>query len=152
MEGLTRRGVFEEVSFTVRQGEILAFAGLVPCELCLEQRLAYYWGLPVLAAILVLWNRLPLPVWYIAMAIAALLSPNSRQGSATRWRGKAGALSPHGLRTCLPTRLGATSRFAAAEPPSWRGSPADPTEPAREREGGRARARARRGQDHGVAE
>lgn len=44
--------------------------GLVPCELCLEQRLAYYWGLPVLAAILVLWNRLPLTVWYIAMAIA----------------------------------------------------------------------------------
>ena len=26
--------------------------GLVPCELCLEQRMAYYWGLPVLAAIL----------------------------------------------------------------------------------------------------
>jgi len=49
------------------------FAGLVPCELCLEQRLAYYWGLPVLAAILVLWNRLPLPVWYIAMAIAAAI-------------------------------------------------------------------------------
>ncbi|MBI4048602.1 MAG: disulfide bond formation protein B, partial [Devosia nanyangense] len=23
--------------------------GLVPCELCLEQRLAYYWGLPILA-------------------------------------------------------------------------------------------------------
>lgn len=43
--------------------------GLYPCELCLEQRLAYYIGLPVLAAILVLWNRLPLTVWYIAMAI-----------------------------------------------------------------------------------
>lgn len=49
------------------------FGGLVPCELCLEQRLAYYWGLPVLAAILVLWNRLPLNVWYIAMAIAAAI-------------------------------------------------------------------------------
>jgi disulfide bond formation protein DsbB len=47
--------------------------GLQPCELCLEQRLAYYWGLPVLAAILVLWNRLPLTVWYIAMAIAAAI-------------------------------------------------------------------------------
>ena len=43
--------------------------GLVPCELCLEQRLAYYWGLPILALVLVLWNRLPLQVWYIAMAI-----------------------------------------------------------------------------------
>lgn len=47
--------------------------GLVPCELCLEQRLAYYWGLPVLAAILLLWNRLPLTVWYVAMAIAAAI-------------------------------------------------------------------------------
>lgn len=47
--------------------------GLVPCELCLEQRLAYYWGLPVLAAILLLWNRMPLTVWYIAMAIAAAI-------------------------------------------------------------------------------
>jgi len=43
--------------------------GLVPCELCLEQRLAYYWGLPILALVLVFWNRLPLTVWYIAMAI-----------------------------------------------------------------------------------
>jgi len=28
--------------------------GLQPCELCLEQRLPYYWGLPLLA--LVLWR------------------------------------------------------------------------------------------------
>lgn len=48
------------------------FGGLVPCELCLEQRLAYYWGLPVLALILIFWNRLPRTVWYIAMAIALL--------------------------------------------------------------------------------
>jgi disulfide bond formation protein DsbB len=47
--------------------------GLQPCELCLEQRLAYYWGLPILAAILVLWNRLPLTVWFIGMAIAAAI-------------------------------------------------------------------------------
>ncbi len=47
--------------------------GLYPCELCLEQRLAYYWGLPLLAAILVLWNRLPLAVWYIAIAVAAAI-------------------------------------------------------------------------------
>jgi disulfide bond formation protein DsbB len=47
--------------------------GLVPCELCLEQRLAYYWGVPLLALILVFWNRLPLTVWYIATAIAALI-------------------------------------------------------------------------------
>jgi disulfide bond formation protein DsbB len=47
--------------------------GLVPCELCLEQRVAYYWGLPVLAAVLLLWNRLPLTVWYIGIAIAALI-------------------------------------------------------------------------------
>lgn len=47
--------------------------GLVPCELCLEQRLAYYWGLPILAVILLVWNRLPLPVWYLAMAIVAAI-------------------------------------------------------------------------------
>ena len=47
--------------------------GLVPCELCLEQRMAYYWGLPVLALVLVLWNRLPLPVWYAAVAIGAAI-------------------------------------------------------------------------------
>ena len=47
--------------------------GLVPCELCLEQRLAYYWGLPLLLLILLAWNRLPLTVWYIAMAIAAAI-------------------------------------------------------------------------------
>ncbi len=47
--------------------------GLVPCELCLEQRMAYYFGLPVLALVLILWNRLPLTVWYIAMAIVAAI-------------------------------------------------------------------------------
>ncbi len=47
--------------------------GLQPCELCLEQRLPYYWGLPVLALILVFWNRLPLPVWYLGMAIVTIL-------------------------------------------------------------------------------
>ncbi|WP_375599264.1 disulfide bond formation protein B [Devosia sp. Naph2] len=47
--------------------------GLQPCELCLEQRLPYYWGLPLLALVLILWNRLPLPVWYVAMAIVAAL-------------------------------------------------------------------------------
>jgi disulfide bond formation protein DsbB len=47
--------------------------GLVPCELCLEQRLAYYYGLPLLLAVLVTWNRLPLAVWYIAMAIVTAI-------------------------------------------------------------------------------
>lgn len=47
--------------------------GLQPCELCLEQRLPYYWGLPLLAVILFLWNRLPLPVWYVSMVIVTAL-------------------------------------------------------------------------------
>lgn len=46
------------------------FGGLVPCELCLEQRLAYYIGLPILLIVLVSWNRLPLPAWYVGMAAA----------------------------------------------------------------------------------
>ncbi len=47
--------------------------GLYPCELCLEQRMAYYYGLPLLAAVLITWNRLPLTVWYIAMAIVTAI-------------------------------------------------------------------------------
>ena len=47
--------------------------GLVPCELCLEQRVPYYYGLPILLAVLVTWNRLPLAVWYIAMAIVTAI-------------------------------------------------------------------------------
>ena len=49
------------------------FGGLQPCELCLEQRLAYYWGLPILLLVLLTWNRLPLAVWYVAMAIVAAI-------------------------------------------------------------------------------
>jgi disulfide bond formation protein DsbB len=49
------------------------FAGLVPCELCLEQRYPYYWGLPVLLVVLALWKRLPVAVWYVAMAIVLAL-------------------------------------------------------------------------------
>jgi len=49
------------------------FGGLVPCELCLEQRLAYYYGLPLLLAVLVIWNRLPLTVWYVAMLIVTAI-------------------------------------------------------------------------------
>jgi disulfide bond formation protein DsbB len=48
------------------------FGGLVPCELCLEQRMPYYWGLPVLALLLILWNRLPRTVWFVGMAIVLL--------------------------------------------------------------------------------
>jgi disulfide bond formation protein DsbB len=43
--------------------------GLVPCELCLEQRLPYYIGLPLLALVLVFWNRMSLSVWYVGMVI-----------------------------------------------------------------------------------
>ena len=49
------------------------FGGLVPCELCLEQRMSYYWGLPLLLVILLTWNRLPLAVWYIAMAVVTAI-------------------------------------------------------------------------------
>lgn len=49
------------------------WGGLMPCDLCWGQRVPYYWGLPVLAAILVVWNRIPLTVWYIGMAIAVAI-------------------------------------------------------------------------------
>lgn len=47
--------------------------GLVPCELCLEQRWSYYYGLPLLLLVLLTWNRLPLTVWYVAMAIVTAI-------------------------------------------------------------------------------
>jgi disulfide bond formation protein DsbB len=47
------------------------FMGLVPCELCLEQRMAYYFGLPILLIALLLWNRLPRAVWLGLMLAAA---------------------------------------------------------------------------------
>jgi disulfide bond formation protein DsbB len=47
------------------------FGGLVPCELCLGERMPYYWGLPLLAVILIFWNRLPITVWYVALLVAA---------------------------------------------------------------------------------
>jgi disulfide bond formation protein DsbB len=49
------------------------FGGLVPCELCLEQRLAYYWGLPVLALVVILWNRLPSPVRIAGLLLGAAI-------------------------------------------------------------------------------
>jgi disulfide bond formation protein DsbB len=49
------------------------FGGLVPCELCWGQRVPYYWGLPIIALVLILWNRLPLTVWYIGIAVAAAI-------------------------------------------------------------------------------
>lgn len=49
------------------------WGGLVPCELCLGERLPYYWGLPILAVILLLWNRLPPTVWYIGMLLVAAI-------------------------------------------------------------------------------
>jgi disulfide bond formation protein DsbB len=48
------------------------FGGLVPCELCLEQRLPYYWGLPLLALLLILWHRLPRAVWYVGIVLVLL--------------------------------------------------------------------------------
>tara|TARA_R110002020_G_scaffold26164_11_gene84524 strand:+ start:1243 stop:1752 length:510 start_codon:yes stop_codon:yes gene_type:complete len=47
--------------------------GLFPCELCLEQRMAYYYGLPLLLVVLITWNRLPLTVWYLAMALVTAI-------------------------------------------------------------------------------
>jgi disulfide bond formation protein DsbB len=49
--------------------------GLVPCELCLEQRLPYYFGLPLLALLLLFWQRLPRLAWYgLLAAVIALFA------------------------------------------------------------------------------
>lgn len=49
------------------------FGGLVPCELCWEQRNPYYVGLPLLLLIVLLWNRLPRSLLIAALAVAALV-------------------------------------------------------------------------------
>jgi disulfide bond formation protein DsbB len=49
------------------------WGGLSPCELCLGERVPYYWGLPILLVILLLWNRLPAAVWYIGMLVVAAI-------------------------------------------------------------------------------
>lgn len=63
------------VAFFAIAGALISerFFGLVPCELCLAQRIPYYWGVPLLLLILALWNRLPLAVWYVATALALAL-------------------------------------------------------------------------------
>jgi disulfide bond formation protein DsbB len=77
--GLSREHLLTLIAFVLGLATIAGawgsqiLGGLVPCELCLEQRLAYYWGLPVLALVLILWNRLPRVVWSLAMAIAAAI-------------------------------------------------------------------------------
>lgn len=49
------------------------FGGLVPCDLCLEQRMAYYFGLPILALVLLLWKRLPRNLWFAGLFAVALI-------------------------------------------------------------------------------
>lgn len=77
---LTDRGrLLAGLAFLLGLGAILGawgsqvIGGLVPCELCLEQRLAYYWGLPVLALVLILWGRLPRRVRVIGLLVTAAI-------------------------------------------------------------------------------
>lgn len=47
--------------------------GFVPCELCLAQRLPYYIGLPLLAAIIGMWSKIPKPLRITAtLGVAAI--------------------------------------------------------------------------------
>ncbi len=77
---LTDRGrLLAGLAFVVGLATILGawgsqiFGGLVPCELCLEQRLAYYWGLPVLALVVILWHRLPGAARLIGLLLGAAI-------------------------------------------------------------------------------
>ncbi|HEY8594432.1 MAG TPA: disulfide bond formation protein B [Devosiaceae bacterium] len=44
--------------------------GYQPCELCYAQRLPYYWALPVLAVLVLGWQRIPRSVRLIATLLA----------------------------------------------------------------------------------
>lgn len=49
------------------------FGGFVPCELCYQQRLPYYIGLPILALTLVFWPRLRGPASLALILLVALI-------------------------------------------------------------------------------
>lgn len=45
--------------------------GFIPCELCYQQRLPYYMGLPILVIIIGTWNVVPAPVRIVGTLIVA---------------------------------------------------------------------------------
>jgi len=47
--------------------------GFVPCELCLIQRIPYYYGLPVLALVIIFWAKIPTIFRIILTLIVAAL-------------------------------------------------------------------------------
>ncbi len=49
--------------------------GYLPCELCYAQRIPYYLGLPLLAALIAFWNRVPVPIRiFLTLCIAAIFA------------------------------------------------------------------------------
>ena len=49
------------------------FGGLIPCELCLAQREPYYYGLPLLALLLLLWPRLTPAIRLIGLGLVSVI-------------------------------------------------------------------------------
>lgn len=47
--------------------------GYQPCELCYQQRLPYYIGLPALLGVLLIWNKLPQPLVAGGVLLVALV-------------------------------------------------------------------------------
>jgi disulfide bond formation protein DsbB len=101
--------------------------GLVPCELCLAQRQAYYWGLPVLALILIFWNRIPLTVWYIAMVVALAIFVWSTYMGAYHagvewkwWPGPTACTGPGGDLSFSDLSSGTIARVVPCDEVQWR--------------------------------
>ncbi len=75
-------------AFTIGLFAILAalafqyIGGYQPCELCYAQRTPYYVGLPLLAVLIALWDRIPVP-WRIAatLAVAAIFAWGTYMGA-----------------------------------------------------------------------
>jgi len=56
--------------------------GFVPCELCLIQRIPYYYGLPVLALVIIFWTKIPTIFRIIlTLMVAALFAWGAYMGA-----------------------------------------------------------------------
>ena len=107
-------------------GTALAFehiGGFIPCALCLEQRLPYYIGVPVMAAALVA-SMVKMPgalVRVLLMAGAALMAWGLVLGvyhSGVEWHWWAGPTDCTGVAADMPTTTGDLFASMGKRPPS----------------------------------
>ncbi len=82
--------------------------GYIPCELCLQQRVPYYVGLPVALVVMIL-EVLPVPKWFVRLGlviVAAVFIYNAGLGvyqAGAQWGWWQGPATCSGTGAILPT-------------------------------------------------